>query len=100
MKHAGMAEIGNVVVELDGPIADGARNYAREKIAPLARYAPEPTEFAHVRLFKTGQRTFAVHANLDVNGTPVFAKKEAATIEEAVDAVQDQLHSQLLKLHN
>ena len=100
MKHAGATVIGNVVVELDGPIADGARTYARDKIAPLARYAPEPTEFAHVRLFKTGPRTFAVHANLDVNGTPVYAKNEAVTVEQAVDAVQDQLHSQLLKMHN
>ncbi len=88
------------MVELDGPIEDEARTYVRDKIAPLARYAPEPTEFAHVRLFKTGPRTFAVHANLDVNGIPVFAKNEAATVEEEVDAVQNQLHSQLLKLHD
>ncbi|HEX7304708.1 HPF/RaiA family ribosome-associated protein [Lentzea sp.] len=100
MKHAGAAEIGNVVVELDGPVSDRARHYARDKIAPLARYAPEPTEFAHVRIFKTGPRTFAVHANLDVNGTPVVGKAQAGTAEEAVDAVQDLLHTQLLRMRN
>ncbi|GGU50151.1 HPF/RaiA family ribosome-associated protein [Lentzea flava] len=100
MKHAGATEIGNVVVELDGPIAHRAKQYARDKITPLARYAPKPTRFAHVRLTTTGPRTIAVHANLDVDGTSVVAKAEAATFEEAVDAVHDQLHSRLLKLHN
>lgn len=66
--------------------------YAHDKIASLARYAPEPTEFARVRLTPIGPRTIAVHVNLDVNGTPLAAKVEAPTFEEAVDAVQDQLH--------
>ncbi|MDX8034920.1 HPF/RaiA family ribosome-associated protein [Lentzea sp. BCCO 10_0856] len=100
MKHAGAAEIGNVVVELDGRIATEARKYAHDKITPLARYSPELTEFAHVRLAATGPRTITVHVNLDVNGTPVVAKAEAATFEEAVDAVHDQLHSRLLRMHN
>lgn len=100
MKHAGATEIGNVVVELDGRIAAEARQYAHDKISTLARYAPEPTEFAHVRLTPNGPRTITVHANLDVNGTPVVAKAEAPTYEEAVDAVHDQLHSRLLRMHN
>ncbi|SFR02158.1 Ribosome-associated translation inhibitor RaiA [Lentzea waywayandensis] len=100
MKHAGATEIGNVVVELDGEIAEQARQYTRDKIAPLARYAPQPTEFARVRLIRTGPRAIAVHANLDVNGTPVVAKAEAATFEEAVDLVHDQLQNRLLKMHN
>ncbi|HEX8866079.1 MAG TPA: HPF/RaiA family ribosome-associated protein [Lentzea sp.] len=100
MKHAGAMEIGNVVVELDGGIAAEARQYALGKIRPLARYAPEPTEFAHVRLTTTGPRAITVHANLDVNGTPVVAKAEAPTFEEAVDTVHDQLHARLLRMHN
>ncbi len=100
MKHAGATEIANVSVELDGRIAPEARRYAHDKLAPLARYAPEPTEFAHVRLSMTGPRTITVHVNLDVNGTPVIAKAEAATFEEAVNAVHDQLHNRLLKMHN
>lgn len=100
MKHAGAAEIGNVVVELGAGIAADAKRYAHDKIAPLARYAPRPTEFAHVRLSRTGPRTITVHANLDVDGTAVVAKAEAPTFEEAVDAVHGQLHTRLLKLHN
>ena len=99
MKHAGAAEIGNVVVEVDDVAAE-AKQYAHDKIAPLARYAPQPTQFARVRLTTTGPRTIAVHVNLDVNGTQVVAKAEAPTYEEAVDAVQDQLHQRLLKMHN
>lgn len=100
MKHAGAAEIGNVAVELDDRIAARARRYAHDRISPLARYAPEPTDFAHVRLIAVGPRTIAAHVNLDVNGTPVVAKAEAATFEEALDAVRDQLHGRLLRMHN
>jgi ribosome-associated translation inhibitor RaiA len=100
MKHAGAAEIGNVVVEVGHDVAAEARQYAHDKIAPLARYAPRPTRFARVRLTADGPRTIAVHVNLDVNGTLVVAKAEAPTFEEAVDAVRDQLHGRLLKMHN
>ncbi|MFJ8962601.1 HPF/RaiA family ribosome-associated protein [Lentzea sp. NPDC102401] len=100
MRHAGATEIANVVVELDDRIEDQAKQYAHDKIAPLARYAPHPTEFARVRLTTTGPRTISVHVNLDVNGTPVIGKAEAGTFEEAVDAVQAQLHNRLLRLHN
>lgn len=100
MRNAGATEIGNVVVELGDRIAAEAKQYAHDKIATLARYAPEPTEFARVRLTTDGPRMIAVHANLDVNGTHVVAKAEAPTFEEAVDAVHDQLHIRLLKMHN
>ncbi|NUT46699.1 MAG: hypothetical protein HOV94_05165 [Saccharothrix sp.] len=100
MKHAGAAEIDNVVVELDDRIAAAARKYAHGKIAALARYAPRPVEFAHVRLTLAGARVVAVHVNLDVDGTHVVATAQAPTFTEAVDAVHDQLRSQLLKRHN
>ena len=100
MKHAGATEIENVVVEVGDGIAPGARQYAHGRIAPLARYAPRPTPFAHVRLTTTGPRTISVHVNVDVDGTPVVGRAEAATFEEAVDAVRDQLHHRLLKMHN
>lgn len=100
MKHAGATEIGNVVVEADRRIAADARQYAHDKIVTLARYAPEPTEFARVRLTATGPRTISVHVNLDVNGTPVIGRAEAPTFEEAVDAVHDQLHVSLLKMRD
>ena len=100
MKNAGATEIGNVVVELDERIAAEARQYAHDKIAPLARYAPRPTEFAHVRLAPAGPRAVTVHVNLDVNGTQVVAKTEAPTFTEAVDAIHDQLRVRLIKMHN
>ncbi|GLY49839.1 HPF/RaiA family ribosome-associated protein [Lentzea sp. NBRC 102530] len=100
MKHAGATEIGNVVVELGDGIATGARQYAHDRIAPLARYAPRPAPFAHVRLTTTGPRTISVHVNVDVDGTPVLGRAEAVSFEEAVDAVRDQLHNKLLKMHN
>jgi ribosome-associated translation inhibitor RaiA len=100
MKHAGATEIGNVVIELDNGIAVEAKQYAHDKIAPLARYAPEPAQFAHVRLTFAGARSIAVHVNLDVNGKQVVAKAEAPTFTEAVDAVHDHLRGQLFKMHN
>lgn len=100
MKQAGATEIGNVVVELDGGIPAEAGQYAHDKIAPLGRYAPEPTAFARVRLTTDGPRAISVHVNLDVNGTPVVAKAEAPTFTEAVDHAHDQLQNQLVKMHN
>jgi ribosome-associated translation inhibitor RaiA len=100
MKHAGATEIGNVAIELDGRVGEEAKQYAHDRLAPLARFAPEPTEFAHVRLSHAGARMIAVHVNLDVNGTHVVAKAEAPTFTEAVDAVHDHLRGMLLKMHN
>ncbi|SDH59779.1 putative sigma-54 modulation protein [Lentzea fradiae] len=100
MNNAGATVIGNVVVELADKVPAAARQYAHDKIAPLARYAPEPTEFAHVRLMADGPRAIAVHVNLDVNGTPVVARTEAPTFEEAVDHAHDQLQNQLVKMRD
>jgi ribosomal subunit interface protein len=100
MKHAGQQEIANVVVEAGEETSQDARQYAHDRIAPLARFAPEPTTYAHVRIAHTGPRTIKVHANLDVNGTQVVAQAEAGTVTEAVDAVRDHLHRQLVKMHN
>jgi ribosomal subunit interface protein len=97
MKNAGQLEITNVVVEAGD---QAVQEYARERIAPLARFAPEPTTYAHVRVVAAGPHTVEVHANLDVNGTSVVAQAEAETATEAIDAVRDRLHSQLTKLHN
>ncbi|WP_086668554.1 HPF/RaiA family ribosome-associated protein [Lentzea kentuckyensis] len=100
MKHAGQQEITNVVVEAGEQVSPDARQYAHDRIAPLARFAPEPTTYAHVRIVNAGARTVKVHANLDVNGTPVVAQAEADTVTEAIDAVRDHLHRQLVKMHN
>ena len=100
MKHAGQQEIANVVVDAGDQTSPDARQYAHDRIAPLARFAPEPTNYAHVRIAHPGPRTVEVHANLDVNGTRVVAQAEANTVTEAVDAVRDHLHRQLLKMHN
>ncbi|WP_086664206.1 HPF/RaiA family ribosome-associated protein [Lentzea kentuckyensis] len=97
MKNAGQQEIDNVVVEA---VDQTAKEYAHDRIAPLARFAPEPTTYAHVRIVNAGPRTVEVHANLDVNGTPVVAQAEAQTATEAIDAVRDHLHRQLVKMHN
>jgi len=100
MKHAGQQEIANVVVDAGEQTSPEAKQYAHDRIAPLARFAPEPTNYAHVRIANPGPRTVEVHANLDVNGTHVVAQAEAGTVTEAVDAVRDHLHRQLLKMHN
>ncbi|MFC3895192.1 HPF/RaiA family ribosome-associated protein [Lentzea rhizosphaerae] len=96
MKHAGQLEIANVVVEAGDQTA---REYAHDRIAPLARFAPEPTTYAHVRIVTASPRTIEVRVNLDVNGTPVVAQAQAETATEAIDAVRDHLHSQLTKMH-
>ena len=41
MKHAGQQEIANVVVEAGD---QAVRDYVHSRIAPLARFAPEPTD--------------------------------------------------------
>lgn len=82
MKHTDATEIGNIVVERAHQVPTEAERYARGKVAPLGRYAPEPITFARVRLTRTGSRSIGAHANLDVNGTPVNAQVEAPTFAE------------------
>ncbi|QQQ74204.1 HPF/RaiA family ribosome-associated protein [Saccharothrix sp. 6-C] len=88
-------EIADIRVDLAPGLPGEAGEYARAKIATIAKYAPADIAYARVRLSPDGQRLLVAHASLDVNGTPVNAEASAQTYQEAVDLLRDKLQHQL-----
>jgi ribosome-associated translation inhibitor RaiA len=91
-------EILNIQTDLATGIPGPAGDYARSKVAAVAKYAPANIPFANVRLSMDGPRRVVAHASLDVNGTPVNAEAGAPTYREAVDQLQERLRHQLTSL--
>ncbi|TQM78940.1 sigma 54 modulation/S30EA-like ribosomal protein [Saccharothrix saharensis] len=88
-------EILNIRTDLGTGVPADATEYARAKVAAVAKYAPADVQFAHVRLRTDGPRSIVAHASLDVNGKPVNAEAAATTYQEAVDLLHDRLQHQL-----
>lgn len=88
-------EILNIRTDLATGVPADAAEYARTKIAAVAKYAPADILFARVRLSTDGPRAVVAHASLDVNGTPVNAEATGDTHQEAVDLLHDRLQHQL-----
>jgi ribosome-associated translation inhibitor RaiA len=91
-------------VDVTGASSQADRQYAVEKIQPLAQYAERPVGRAHVTLGRADDRTPArrartarvqATASLDVDGHPVNAKATGATVQEAVDRLRQRLYAQL-----
>jgi ribosome-associated translation inhibitor RaiA len=91
-------EIVNIRIDLATGVTGEAADYARAKIAAIAKYAPADIHYAKVRLTTDGPRLLVAHASLDVNGTPVNADASATTYQEAVDLLHDKLQHQLVEL--
>ncbi|MBB5801167.1 ribosome-associated translation inhibitor RaiA [Saccharothrix ecbatanensis] len=88
-------EIVTIRVDLAAGVSGEAADYARAKVATVAKYSPADISYAKVRLSTDGPRLLAAHASLDVNGTPVNANASAETYQEAVDLLHDKLQHQL-----
>lgn len=88
-------EIVTIQTALAGGIPGAAGEYARSKVAAVAKYAPANIEYAKVRLSMDGPRRFVAHASLDVNGTLVNAEAGADTYREAIDQLHERLRHQL-----
>ncbi|UXA18985.1 sigma 54 modulation/S30EA ribosomal C-terminal domain-containing protein [Mycobacterium sp. SMC-4] len=77
----------------------GVVEYAREKIAGLARFAHRPIAHARVRVTRSHDlavgRPVIAQANLDVAGRPVRAQVQANTAQEALDALAARLRRRL-----
>lgn len=88
-------EIVTIRIDLAAGVPGEATDYARAKVAAIAKYAPADIAYARVRLSTDGPRLLVAHASLDVNGTPVNAEASAETYQEAVDELHDKLQHQL-----
>ena len=92
-----MAE--SVVVFARGDVSDGARAYAERKLDDLSKLAPGPVLFARVELTAHAdparERSAFAKAELDVNGRFVRAHAAAATMLEAIDALDLRLRERL-----
>jgi ribosome-associated translation inhibitor RaiA len=87
------------VVARPRELGAGARVYARQKIAHLARYAPRPVLFARIKLERMAdpavERPAVAEATLEVSGHLLRAHAAAGRLEEAVDLLEDRLRQQL-----
>ncbi|SDM35674.1 ribosome hibernation promotion factor [Allokutzneria albata] len=81
-----------------GAVPLGADEYARKRLAGLARVAPAPVDRVRVRLSRatgSGDRSAVVKAALHISGRVIRAHVAAPTFREAVDRMRDVLHHRL-----
>lgn len=80
------------VVEQGGPFGDDATDYARERIAGLARYTARPMLFAKVRLIKHIEPTAVIaRGTLDIDGEISVARAHGYSVREAIDRLVEDL---------
>ncbi|MFD0273657.1 HPF/RaiA family ribosome-associated protein [Kitasatospora sp. NPDC127111] len=91
----------DVRVTTRGPVSLAAPDYARAKVRALLDRAHEPVLAARVKLSQESHRAVArpslAQVMVDLDGRPVRAHVAAATMQEAVDLLQDRLRVQLSK---
>lgn len=82
-----------------GDVGEDLPAYAERKVAEATTVAPEPVLFARVELTMHAdparERSAFAKAELDVNGRVVRAHAAAATMPEAVDALEARLRERL-----
>ncbi|WP_169989166.1 MULTISPECIES: HPF/RaiA family ribosome-associated protein [unclassified Microbispora] len=91
-----------VVVATSGKVPAEAVTEARERVAALARFTDRPILAARVTLtYSPGpapQDRCTARAVIDVNGRPLHAHADAATMDGAIAEVQDRLRTELARL--
>ena len=89
----------DVVVLHGSEVPASAAEYARQRLAPLARRVTEPVLFARVKLTiesdPARSRPALAEATLDVNGDVVRAHVAAHEITEAIDLLERRLADKL-----
>jgi ribosomal subunit interface protein len=89
-----------VEVQVRGPVADEAVDYASEKVRHVIEYANQPVLVARVVLTMAQdpavERPARAETSLDVSGTQVRAHAVASDMTGAVDLLEDKLRENLL----
>jgi hypothetical protein len=84
------------VIEHGGPFGEGAPDYARERVAALAKYTVRPILFAKVRLIRHVEPAAVVaKGTVDVDGEVSFAQAHGLSPREAIDLMVDQLRKEI-----
>ncbi|MER5635560.1 sigma 54 modulation/S30EA ribosomal C-terminal domain-containing protein [Kitasatospora sp. NPDC002227] len=90
-----------IVVETRGEVSSAAPEYARGKLLAVLERLDEPVLAARVKLTQEANHAVAkpslAQATVDLNGRPVRAHVAAATMQEAVDLLQDRLTARLAR---
>ncbi|MFD0277460.1 HPF/RaiA family ribosome-associated protein [Kitasatospora sp. NPDC127111] len=85
----------DVLVETRGEVSLAAPDYARAKMAAVLERVDDPVLAARVKLTQEAHHSIArpclAQAVVDLDGRPVRAHVAAATMQEAVDLLQDRL---------
>ncbi|MFE0459032.1 HPF/RaiA family ribosome-associated protein [Kitasatospora sp. NPDC058965] len=93
-----------VLVETRGEVTSAAPDYARAKMLAVLGRLDEPVLAARVKLTQEANHAMAkpslAQAVVDLNGRPVRAHVAAATMQEAVDLLQDRLNSRIARLRH
>ncbi|TQF02808.1 HPF/RaiA family ribosome-associated protein [Kitasatospora acidiphila] len=92
----------DVLVETRGEVTLAAPDYARTKILAVLGRLDEPVVAARVKLTQEPNHAMAkpslAQAVVDLNGRPVRAHVAAATMQEAVDLLQDRLNARIARV--
>lgn len=80
------------VFQQGGPFGEDAADYARERVAALARYTRRPILFAKVRLIRHNEPNVVVaKGTIDVGGRISVASSHGQAVREAIDLLVDKL---------
>lgn len=86
------------VIQQGGPFGEDAADYARERMAGLARYTKRPMLFAKVRLIKHIQPDAVVaKGTVDIDGEVSFAQAHGFRAREAIDLLVDKLRRDIVE---
>ncbi|MFD5463369.1 HPF/RaiA family ribosome-associated protein [Kitasatospora sp. NPDC127059] len=94
----------DVLVETRGEVTLAAPDYARTKMLAVLERLDEPVLAARVKLIQEANHAMAkpslAQAVVDLNGRPVRAHVAAATMQEAVDLLQDRLNARIARVRH
>ena len=84
------------VVQQGGPFGEDTADYARDRMAGLARFTKRPVLFAKVRLIKHIQPdTIIAKGTIDIDGEISFAQAHGDSAREAIDLLVDLLRGEI-----
>jgi ribosome-associated translation inhibitor RaiA len=94
----------DIVVETRGEVSSAAPEYARTKLAAVLERLDGPVLATRVTLTQEPNHAVArpslAKATVDLNGRPVRAHVAGATMQEAVDLLQDRLRARLNRVRH
>jgi ribosome-associated translation inhibitor RaiA len=92
----------DIVVETRGPVSLAAPDYARVKLRAVAARVGEPVLAVRAKLTQETNQAVAqpsrAQATIDLGGRAVRADVHAATVQEAIDRLQQRLRSRIARV--